>query len=167
MASRDIDDLQTDVAEKARRLLQRCSEEDLDLLIYCTLRSMEEQARLYRQGRPLRQIEAKAGELRERWHRPDLADLLIAVGPQNGGRVTNAGPGQSMHNYGLAFDSVPLRAGKPVWSARRPEDRALWDRYGGLAEEVGLEWAGRWTRFREFPHVQRPGAAWRELIRQR
>ncbi len=167
MASRDLNDLQPDVADKARRLLQRCADEGLDLLVYCTLRPVAEQARLYRQGRPLRQIERKAEELRRRWRRPDLADLLMDVGPQYGARVTYAGPGQSMHNYGLALDAVPLRGGKAVWSARLPEDKALWERYGALAEEVGLEWAGRWTRFREFPHVQRPGAAWRELIRPR
>jgi len=164
MASRKLDDLKDQVKEKAFLLLDRCEEEGLNILIYCTLRSLEEQARLYRRGRSLSQIEAKAEELRSRWDRPDLADLLISVGPQYGNKVTYAGPGQSMHNYGLAFDSVPLRDGKPVWQATRPENRALWELYGRLGVEVGLEWAGNWTHFREFPHMQEPGARWQDLI---
>lgn len=88
------------------------------------------------------------------------------VGPQAGRAiVTYAGPGQSMHNYRLAFDAVPMRDGKPVWGTRQPDDLALWKRYGTIGEAVGLEWAGSWTRLREFPHMQEPGARWKELIR--
>ncbi|MFM8939774.1 MAG: M15 family metallopeptidase [Phenylobacterium sp.] len=28
---------------------------------------------------------------------------------------------------------------------------------GELGEAMGLEWAGRWTRFREYPHFQFTG----------
>lgn len=164
MASRSLDDLQDHIREKALSLLDRCDEEGLDILIYCTLRPLDEQARLFRQGRSITQIRAKAEELRNRWGRPDLADLLLDVGPQSGRRVTYAGPGQSMHNYGLAFDAVPLREGKPVWQTTKPEDKALWELYGGLGVEQGLEWAGNWSRFREFPHMQEEGARWHDLI---
>lgn len=166
MASRSLDDLQPQVRDMARALERRGDEEGLDILIYCTLRTHEEQARLFRQGRPFRKVQEKANELRDKWQRPDLADILIGVGPQNGALVTYAGPGQSMHNYGLAFDGVPMRSGKPVWGARKPEDKALWEHYGRLGVEVGLEWAGNWKKFREFPHMQQPGSAWRDLIRQ-
>ncbi len=164
MASRKLEDLQPEIEAAARNLLRRCEEDGLDLLIYCTLRSTREQAILYRQGRPFDQIQRKANELRDKWGRDDLGDLLIDVGPQSGRKVTNAGPGQSMHNYGLAFDAVPLRGGKPVWQSSKLEDKALWEQYGELGLEVGLEWAGNWTRFREFPHMQKPESAWRELI---
>jgi len=166
MASRSLDDLQEKIKEMALSLIERCEHEGLDILIYCTLRSFEEQAKLYRKGRLLSQIEAKAEELRNEWERPDLADILISVGPQNGKRVTYAGPGQSMHNYGLAFDSVPLRGGKPVWEATRIEDKELWELYGRLGVDVGLEWSGNWTRFKEFPHMQMPGARWKDLIKE-
>jgi peptidoglycan L-alanyl-D-glutamate endopeptidase CwlK len=166
MASRDINDLVPAVKEMAERLLVRCEEEDLDILIYCTLRTNEEQAKLYRQSRSLAQIKRKAEELRDKWGRPDLADLLMDVGPQYGAKVTYAGPGQSMHNYGLAFDSVPMRNGKAVWGSRREADRELWLKYGELGVEVGLEWAGNWSRFIEFPHMQQIDAAWRDLIIQ-
>lgn len=69
--------------------------------------------------------------------------------------VTNAKPGQSWHNHRCAVDVVPLRAGKPVWSDKDP----VWQRVGELGEQAGLEWAGRWTRFREFPHFQYTGGA--------
>ncbi|RMF69429.1 MAG: hypothetical protein D6743_01865 [Calditrichaeota bacterium] len=167
MASRSLDDLREPIRGLAAQLRDRYNEpEGEELLIYSTLRTMEDQARLYRQGRSLQQIERKAEELRTRWGRPDLAEILLNVGPQFGRKVTFAGPGQSMHNYGLAFDSVPLRHGKPVWQTTKPEDRALWQRYGRLGVELGLEWAGNWTRFREFPHMQEAGARWQDLIRQ-
>lgn len=164
MASRSLDDLQAHIRDKALSLVERCTQEGMDILIYCTLRPPAEQARLFRQGRTLSQIKLKAEELNIKWGRSDLADLLISVGPQFGGRVTYAGPGQSMHNYGLAFDGVPLRGGKAVWQASRPEDKALWKLYGRLGLEAGLEWSGNWTRFKEYPHMQEKGAKWRELI---
>jgi peptidoglycan L-alanyl-D-glutamate endopeptidase CwlK len=164
--SRRLEDLDDSVRAKVVETLRRCADAGVDILTTSTERTAQEQARLYRQGRPLSQIQRKADELSDRWGRPDLATILLNVGPQYGRRVTNAGPGQSMHNYRLAHDGVPMRDGKPVWSIARPEDRRLWDTYGACAEAAGLEWAGRWVRFREFPHVQEPGARWQELIRQ-
>lgn len=66
--------------------------------------------------------------------------------------VTNAKAGQSAHNHGLALDFVPMVNGKPEWNAKHPH----WTQLGELAESVGFEWAGRWVRFREFPHIQQP-----------
>jgi peptidoglycan L-alanyl-D-glutamate endopeptidase CwlK len=134
---------------------QRISaDKGIDLLIYCTLRSPEEQARLYRQSRSRAQINRKVD-----WHRRHgldvLADILIKVGPQAGilGRhVTMAGPGESWHNYGRAFDAVPVIGGKAMWSTSHPH----WAEYGTIIRDLQLEWAGDWPRFREFPHAQLP-----------
>jgi peptidoglycan L-alanyl-D-glutamate endopeptidase CwlK len=151
----------------AHLLLAECARMDLNLLIYCTRRSDEEQARLFRRGREILEIRAKAIELEQKFGRADLAAILLGVGPQEGQQiVTCAGPGQSLHNYGLALDAVPLRDGKPVWGAVTAEDIKLWNLYGEIAEKVGWEWAGRWKRFREFPHIQKTGASWQELIRR-
>jgi peptidoglycan L-alanyl-D-glutamate endopeptidase CwlK len=165
MASRDLADLAPAVRGPAQRLEQMADDRGLDLLIYCTYRSPREQARLFRKGRPLADIEAKADELDTEYGRPDLGDLLMEVGPQYGEIVTHAGPGQSIHQYRCAFDAVPLDGGKPVWGTSDPADRYLWSTYGELVRAVGLEWAGDWEHFTEFPHAQEPSANWRELIR--
>ena len=86
-------------------------------------------------------------------------DALYAIGrTKPGKKVTNAKAGQSAHNYGLALDFVPLVDGKPMWSDKHP----AWKQAGELCPQFGLEWAGTWTRFREFPHVQVPN--WKGLI---
>ena len=166
MASRSLDDLQPAVRLAAKQVLKLFEDEGFDLLIYCTYRSHEEQARLYRQGRHLSAIHKKAEELENYWNRPDLAGVLLGVGPQSGRKVTNAGPGQSYHAYRLAFDAVPLVNGKAVWGTRRPEDKALWMAYGECVTEAGLTWSGGWTRFKEYPHSHKAGANWRDLIRE-
>lgn len=84
---------------------------------------------------------------------------LYAQGRTTPGRVvTYARPGDSAHNHGLAVDFVPMAAGKPQWSATHPH----WQIAGELAERAGLEWAGRWKRFREYPHVEMP--VWRSYL---
>lgn len=63
------------------------------------------------------------------------------------------------------MDVVPLRFGKPVWGTKGDgidknpsdddkDDLELWQRVGAIGESVGLEWAGRWKRFPEYPHFQ-------------
>lgn len=66
-----------------------------------------------------------------------------------GKKVTNAKAGQSFHNWRVAFDFVPLVNGKPNWN-----DTVLFTRCGEIGESVGLEWAGRWVRFKELAHFQ-------------
>ena len=127
--SRKLTDLHPAMQPFATKFLAACRAEGIDLLVTCTLRSNEEQAALYAQGR------TKPGKV-----------------------VTNAKPGQSMHNHGLAIDVVPLRAGKPVWGTAG-EDGKLWKRIGEIGEKGGLEWAGRWTTMREYPHFQHPQAS--------
>lgn len=147
MSSRKLTDLHPLVRPLVERFLRSCVKEGIDLLVTCTYRSDEEQARLYAIGRT-----------------------------KPGRRVTNAKPGQSMHNFtvggksaSLAVDVVPLRYGKPVWgmtgdgidndpSDDMRDDLELWQRVGKLGEAAGLEWAGRWKRFPEFPHFQHPRA---------
>ena len=66
-----------------------------------------------------------------------------------GNKVTNAKGGQSFHNYHVAFDFVPIVNGKAQWN-----DMALFTKCGEIAESLGLEWAGRWTKFKEMAHCQ-------------
>ena len=78
-------------------------------------------------------------------------NALYAQGRTKPGRiVTNAKGGQSFHNYRCAVDVVPLLNGKPVWDA----ENDIWQKVGDLGIAAGLEWAGKWTKFREMPHFQ-------------
>jgi peptidoglycan L-alanyl-D-glutamate endopeptidase CwlK len=66
-----------------------------------------------------------------------------------GSKVTNAKGGQSFHNWKVAFDFVPIVNGKAQWN-----DTALFIKCGEIAESIGLEWAGRWIKFKELAHCQ-------------
>ena len=66
-----------------------------------------------------------------------------------GNKVTNAKGGQSFHNWKVAFDFCPIVNGKAVWN-----DVALYTKCGEIAESLGLEWAGRWVKFKELAHCQ-------------
>lgn len=168
MASRQLNDLEPETRTQAYRLQAALNAARLNVVMYCTLRTIDEQARLFRQGRSIEMIREKIQELRE-LGRADLAKVIEDVGPQYGKRiVTMAGPGQSLHNYGMAIDSVPLLGGKPAWNpndgTNDEAEMSAWKRYGEIAEDCGFEWAGRWKWFREMPHIQTRGVDWRELI---
>jgi peptidoglycan L-alanyl-D-glutamate endopeptidase CwlK len=66
-----------------------------------------------------------------------------------GKKVTNARAGDSFHNWRVAFDFVPIVDGKARW-----DDGALFTKCGEIAESLGLEWAGRWVKFKEMAHCQ-------------
>ena len=122
--SRSIDELLEPVAERARKFLVECDRAEIDILITSTYRDLESQARLYAQGRAL------PGQI-----------------------VTWAKPGDSWHNWRRAFDVVPLRNGKPVWSIRGL-DKDLWVKIGEIGQACGLEWGGAWPRHPDYPHFQ-------------
>lgn len=121
MASRRLEDLNEPTRALAEAFQLACLDEGIDVLIYCTLRDYKEQDELYARGR------TTAGKI-----------------------VTNARGGYSWHNFGSAFDFVPLIGGKPQWG-----DVSLYLKCGIIAERVGLEWAGRWSgKLKETAHCQ-------------
>lgn len=122
--SRRVQDLHPKVATMAMLFIQECVSEKIDLLVTSTYRDNEAQAALYAIGRSL-----------------------------PGKVVTKARPGQSLHNYKVAFDVVPMRYGKPVWDAKDP----IWIKVGNIGKLCGLEWGGDWTHFKEYPHFQYTG----------
>jgi len=89
MPSKRLEDLEPIVRKKAEQFVKACAEQDLDILIYCTYRSKEEQDELYAQGR------TKPGRIN-----------------------TNARGGESFHNFRCAFDFVPMLGGKPQWDSK-------------------------------------------------
>jgi peptidoglycan L-alanyl-D-glutamate endopeptidase CwlK len=77
-------------------------------------------------------------------------NALYAQGRTTPGNVvTKAKAGQSWHNWRCALDVVPLVNGKAIW-----DDSALWTKVGEIGKSCGLEWAGDWVTFKEFPHFQ-------------
>jgi len=105
-------------------LSARCRERGRDYHAISGLRSMEDQAKLYAQGR------TAPGKI-----------------------VTNAKPGYSAHQYGIAvdfcLDGDLTRAGlQPDWNI------AGYDVLAAEARALGLDAAYYWQTFREGPHVQ-------------
>lgn len=79
------------VQSKADQLLKVMKKLGYDVTIYQGFRSIEEQNKLYAQGR------TKPGAI-----------------------VTNAKGGESLHNYGVAADIVFVRNGRPSWAENHP-----------------------------------------------
>lgn len=78
-------------------------------------------------------------------------DALYAQGRTKSGEVvTNARGGQSLHNFGLAADFAPVVEGKISWNEQH------YRLFGKWADVARLEWGGRWSRFKDLPHVQLP-----------
>ena len=127
LSSRSLSDLLPPARDRAEAFLARSRAEGIELLVTSTYRDHESQAALYAQGR------SAPGRI-----------------------VTNARPGQSLHNWRVALDVVPLRAGKPVWGTTGA-DGQLWAGVGAIGEGCGLEWAARWKSFPEFAHFQYTG----------
>jgi peptidoglycan L-alanyl-D-glutamate endopeptidase CwlK len=83
----------------------------------------------------------------------EAQNALYAQGRTTPGKiVTKAKAGMSWHNYKLAFDFAPQVNGKIPWN-----DAKLFEKCGHLAETCGLEWAGRWVKFKEAAHCQFTG----------
>lgn len=80
--------------------------------------------------------------------------------------VTNAKPGLSYHNYGLAIDLVfDANEVKPGWQWSW-SDKYPWKDLAVLGRSLGLESAYFWTRFPECPHFQLSyGFKVRELLK--
>lgn len=121
--SRNINDLHPVVQPLCERFIDECRKSGLDVIITSTYRDIESQNALYAQGR------TRPGKI-----------------------VTNAKGGDSYHNWCVAFDTVPVVHGKPVW-----DDEGTWLCLGHIGKECGLEWAGNWKGFKEMAHFQFTG----------
>lgn len=113
-------------------LIRRAYREGINVQISSGYRSNEDQAYIYGQGRPGYRYNGK-------------------VYGREGAIVSNARPGTSVHNYGLAIDYFLTTpdGSKSTWVVN-----AQWLRVGAIAKELGFEWGGDWTSFRDYPHLQ-------------
>jgi peptidoglycan LD-endopeptidase CwlK len=118
---KNLASLDADTRAMAEALVaEMWNEHGLDFRVTSGTRTMAEQAKLYAQGR-------------------------TAAGP----KVTNARPGYSWHNFGVAFDITLFKGGKPVWEGKE------YDTAGGVGRRIGLEWGGAWQTFKDRPHFQK------------
>ena len=105
--------------------------EELSVGLHMGLRSWETQEKLYAKGR-----------------KKKADGTWIVVNDKE--IVTNALPGKSWHNYGLAGDIVfKTSTGKWTWAKTNP-----WHKLGEIGEKHGLTWGGRWKTIFDGPHFQ-------------
>lgn len=136
-------------ATKCQELLDSCATQDIIMVPYSGFRTLEEQAKLWRQSRSTAEITQKIAALRTS-ECDYLADIIEKVGPQPMGRlVTNAIPGLSWHNWGKAMDCYRLRDGKASWISRD------YTNYGIIAsgKPIHMKWGGDF-RDPDYGHVQ-------------
>ena len=85
-------------------------------------------------------------------------------------KVTNAKGGQSIHNYGLAFDYVIMLDKDNngtfetiEWDLKSPYHKVVVDYF----QSKGYEWGGSWKSFKDYPHFQKAfGHTWQSLKRK-
>lgn len=134
-----------ELATRVRAMAADLKAQGIDVMVTSGLRTFDEQRALYAQGR---ESLATVNSLRQQ------AGMAPISASANRSTVTNAQPGSSFHNYGLAVDVVPLDAnGQPNWGA----SNATWNAIGAAGEKYGMEWGGRWTSIVDKPHFQLAG----------
>lgn len=133
-SEKHIATLLPEVRPLARALVHKAAGMGLQIRIISGFRTYEEQAALYAQGR---------------------------TAP--GRVVTNARPGYSNHNFGIAFDVGVFEGSR--YLGESPKYKAV----GALGMDIGLEWGGSWKTLVDEPHFQlRPqwaaGMAERQML---
>ncbi|RYG74294.1 M15 family peptidase [Lentibacillus lipolyticus] len=117
------------VAKKAEAFVKKAAEQGIDVAITETVRSVERQNELYKQGRS-----------------------------EGGNIVTYAKGGESYHNYGLAVDfALRNNDGDIIWDTAydgNKSGKADWLEAAEIAKELGFEWGGDWNGFKDYPHLQ-------------
>ncbi|WHY55701.1 peptidoglycan-binding protein [Peribacillus simplex] len=123
------------VKASALEMVERAYTERITVLISAGHRSLEEQAALYGQGR----VYSYNGK--------NYSNLAKPI-------VTNAKPGQSYHNYGLAIDFfIVSDDGKvAVWTVD-----SKWQRVAAIGKGLGFKWGGDWSSFKDYPHLEMTG----------
>jgi peptidoglycan L-alanyl-D-glutamate endopeptidase CwlK len=117
-SERHIASLQPEVRPYARALWFKARAHGIDIKVISGTRSFREQDRLYAQGR-------------------------TTAGP----KVTSARAGESVHNYGHAFDIGVFEGREYLGSGRK------YDQVGVLGQEIGLHWGGTWRK-PDRPHFE-------------
>ena len=131
-----VRDLIPEMRDMMNEHVARVRIEGIDARVGSTFRSYEAQDALYAQGR-----DGNPGSI-----------------------VTRAQGGQSMHNFGLAYDlNIYDENGDYLTSG----DDWRYSRAGEIGQSMGLEWGGAWTSFKDVPHFELDGGFPVEVLRTR
>jgi len=102
---------------------------------------------------------------------------IYAQGRTRPGKVvTNAKPGQSIHNYRYAVDIVLLKDTDKngtfetaSWETDVDFDgdgKADWMEVVAIFKKYGWTWGGSWSSFKDYPHFEKPPMSLSELQRK-
>lgn len=87
-------------------------------------------------------------------------DLYAQGRTKKGSIVTNAKGGQSIHNYGLAFDIVIMLEKDGIWGISWDFDKH-WQKVVDFFKANGWTWGGDW-KFKDNPHFEfSQGKSWK------
>lgn len=85
---------------------------------------------------------------------PEQHELYSLGRTKPGRKVTNSKPGESMHNFGLAFD-ICFKGDDPYLDKLTPKDSAdLWLFVGSIGKSIGLHWGGDFSSILDKPHFE-------------
>lgn len=117
-----------DLSSKIQQMAEMLDQENITFIVTQGLRSWQDQDKLYQQGR------TTPGKI-----------------------VTNAAPGHSWHNFGLAVDVAPddptLVGFQLDWNVDHP----VWKRLISVGESLGLLSGSEFRTFPDWPHFQLTG----------
>ncbi|MGN7360006.1 M15 family metallopeptidase [Paenibacillus sp. SAF-054] len=114
----------------AEKLIERCYERGVEIRITWGYRTAAQQQAMYDQGRTA-PSKAKGEPI-----------------------VTNAKPGRSNHNYGLAIDFVLIKGGYDMKADNDHDGIADWIEVVTQAKLLGFAWGGDWKSFKDYPHFE-------------
>lgn len=148
-STRNMGAVNSTVKNYALEVVRRAHKQGIKVIITSGLRTMEEQARLYGQGRSSYLYRGKQ------------------YGNPKKNVVTQAKPGQSVHNYGYAVDfALMLDNGAVVWDMNRDDNKkngSDWREVASIAKQLGFSWGGDWKSFKDYPHIDYGGLTWQQL----
>jgi peptidoglycan L-alanyl-D-glutamate endopeptidase CwlK len=119
-SEKNIATLNSKIQPLARELIEQATAQGIHVKVICGNRTYEEQDDLYAQGRS-----------------------------KDGNIVTKARGGQSMHNFGTAFDIGIFSKDGKEYLGESPD----YAKCGKIGKELGLVWGGDWE-FEDQPHFQ-------------
>lgn len=165
--STKLEDLKPPVLAAALKALHELKKNDIQVVVTYTLRTADEQAALYAQGRKsLEEVNAlrkKAGlyQIKEYLGKDKKphSDNDYTVTTLDGIPTAKGGKGRSPHQLGTALDVVPdLDPGEkelPGWPAMNDP---RWKLISDVFKKYNFEWGGDWKDFPDYPHYQYKGA---------